>query len=68
MKKIESLVDNIEENIEKLGRTEIDSIEIGKQVMNQLKELDDVAYVRFASVYRKFKDRDEFINEIQELS
>jgi len=67
MKKIESIVENIEEKVEKMGKTEVESIEIGKMVMSELKSVDDVAYVRFASVYRKFKDRDEFINEIQEL-
>ena len=67
IKKIESIADSIEERIEKLGQTEIDSMEIGRSVMDELKKLDDVAYVRFASVYRKFNDRDEFISEIKGL-
>ena len=46
---------------------EISSAEIGKRVMAALRSLDQVAYVRFASVYRKFKDVEEFINEIRAL-
>jgi transcriptional repressor NrdR len=67
MKKIESIVDKIENEIDKLAKTEINSLEIGKYVMDELYKLDDVAYVRFASVYRKFKDRDEFISEVKGL-
>lgn len=67
MKKIESIVDYIENKIERLSKTEINSIEIGRLVMDELYKLDDVAYVRFASVYRKFKDRGEFVSEVKEL-
>jgi len=67
MKKIESIVDSIEDELYKLSKTEIPSIAIGKMVMAELAEIDEVAYVRFASVYRKFKDKGEFIAEIQEL-
>ncbi len=67
MKKIESIIDKIEDEIDRLSRTEINSLEIGKYVMEELYKLDDVAYVRFASVYRKFKDRDEFVSEVKEL-
>ena len=67
IKKIESIVDDIEEEISKLSKTEIPSFEIGKLVMKELAGLDDVAYVRFASVYRKFKDRGEFISEVKEM-
>jgi len=67
MKKIESIVDKIEDEVEKLSKTEVNSLEIGKLVMEELYKLDDVAYVRFASVYRKFKDRDEFVSEVQGL-
>jgi transcriptional repressor NrdR len=67
MKKIESIVDKIENEISKLSRTEVPSTEIGGMVMKELAGLDDVAYVRFASVYRKFKDRDEFISEVKEM-
>ena len=66
-KKIESIVDKIEIQLEKQGKTEIPSAEIGQYVMQELYKLDDVAYVRFASVYRKFKDRDEFVSEVKGL-
>ena len=65
VKKIESIVDKIENQIEKLSRTEVPSSEIGNLVMNELFGLDEVAYVRFASVYRKFKDVSEFISEVK---
>lgn len=67
MKKIESIVDKIENEIDKLSRSEIQSYEIGKLVMDALYQLDDVAYVRFASVYRKFEHKDEFISEVKDL-
>ncbi len=67
MKKIESIVDKIEDAIDKLSKSEIDSLEIGKMVMSELHKLDDVAYVRFASVYRKFKDPDDFVSEVKGL-
>ncbi|MCX7725477.1 MAG: transcriptional regulator NrdR [Chitinispirillaceae bacterium] len=67
LKKIESIVDKIEDTIEKCGRLEIPSSEIGQLVMKELYELDEVAYVRFASVYRKFKDVSEFISEVKEI-
>ncbi|MFP4162983.1 MAG: transcriptional regulator NrdR [Chitinispirillaceae bacterium] len=65
VKKIDSIVDKIENQIDKLGRNEIPSSEIGKMVMLELYGLDEVAYIRFASVYRKFKDISEFISEVQ---
>ncbi len=67
LKKIESIVDDIENQIEKTGKMEIPSSEIGKLVMMELYQLDEVAYVRFASVYRKFKDISEFISEVKEI-
>lgn len=67
IKKLESIVDKIENNIEKSGRIEVPSSEIGTYVMSELYELDEVAYVRFASVYRKFKDISEFISEVKEI-
>ncbi|HEX3019405.1 MAG TPA: transcriptional regulator NrdR [Chitinispirillaceae bacterium] len=67
IKKIESIVDRIENQIEKSGKMEVPSSEIGKLVMMELYQLDEVAYVRFASVYRKFKDISEFISEVKEI-
>lgn len=66
-KQIENAVDRITDQIERLNRLEIPSAEIGQMVMDELFKLDDVAYIRFASVYRKFKDKGEFITEVKEL-
>jgi transcriptional repressor NrdR len=68
MEKIETIIDRIENQIQKLSKTEIPSKEIGNLVMNELYQLDEVAYVRFASVYRKFKDKGEFVAEVKELT
>jgi len=65
MKKIESIADKIENTMEKIGRTEFPSSEVGRMVMAELYALDEVAYVRFASVYRKFKDISDFISEVK---
>jgi transcriptional repressor NrdR len=67
MQEIEVLVSNIEKNIFNSLRQEISTKEIGGLVMRGLKDLDDVAYVRFASVYREFKDVDTFMKELQRL-
>ena len=64
---MEDLVDEISAELYASGDTEIPSRAIGELVMKQLKELDDVAYVRFASVYRRFKDVDGLIDEIEEF-
>ena len=64
---IEELVDKIESEIFARGVSEISSLEIGEIVMNYLHTLDEVAYVRFASVYRKFKDIDEFEDILREV-
>ncbi|HKZ21865.1 MAG TPA: transcriptional regulator NrdR [candidate division Zixibacteria bacterium] len=66
-KKLESLVDEIEEELLALSKKEITSQEIGELVMKKLKDVDEVAYVRFASVYRKFKDKNEFFDELKGL-
>jgi len=66
-KQVEGVVDRISDQIEKLSKVEIPSGEIGQMVMSELYQLDEVAYIRFASVYRKFKDRDEFISEVKEM-
>lgn len=65
--KIEALVDDIENNLMERAAKEINSTEVGEMVMNRLKELDDVAYVRFASVYRQFKDINAFMDEVKKL-
>ena len=67
MEQIDGIIDRIENDIQKLSKTEVPATDIGKLVMDELYKLDDVAYVRFASVYRKFKDKGEFVNEVKEL-
>lgn len=67
IKQIEEVVDEIEKELYNSMEKEIDSKKIGEMVMNRLKQLDDVAYVRFASVYRQFKDLNTFIEELNKL-
>ena len=64
---IEAAVDRIERRLEESGRVEVESRWLGEQVMAELQEVDEVAYVRFASVYRQFKDVTEFMNELRGL-
>ena len=65
---INSLVSNIEETIKSKGVNEIKSNLIGELVISRLGDLDEVAYVRFASVYRQFKDLSSFVREIRKIS
>jgi transcriptional repressor NrdR len=65
--KIDEIVDDITREIESKGEREISSHEIGEMVMERLKKLHEVAYVRFASVYRKFQDTNEFIKELNKI-
>jgi transcriptional repressor NrdR len=67
MTDIEEFVDTLELYFQELGKKEIDSSEIGERVISKLKEWDEVAYVRFASVYRQFKDINEFMMELQQI-
>ena len=67
MEKIEEMVDNIERTLMGLNLKEVPSKRIGELVMKSLKKIDEVAYVRFASVYRKFKDKSEFMEELKGL-
>ncbi|MFA4837996.1 MAG: transcriptional regulator NrdR [Candidatus Neomarinimicrobiota bacterium] len=68
MTKIEAVVMDIEKEIEELAGGEIPSSRIGELVMKNLKDLDEVSYIRFASVYKKFKGLDEFVNHIESLT
>jgi transcriptional repressor NrdR len=67
LQKIDELVANVEKTIFNSLKQEISSKEIGELVMADLKKVDDVAYVRFASVYKEFKDVDTFMQELQSL-
>ena len=62
---IEKLVDRLEVSLQESGEREIDASRIGEAVMDALREIDQVAYVRFASVYRQFKDINEFMLELK---
>ncbi len=64
---IEKVVSNLEAMFAEQGDREIPSTVIGSAVMNELHKIDQVAYVRFASVYRSFKDIDEFMHELEDL-
>ena len=64
---IERMVDRLETRLQESSEKEVPSTTIGEWVMNELHALDQVAYVRFASVYRSFKDINEFMSELQDL-
>ena len=64
---LDRLVDKIESDLQNTLKREISTKEIGEKVMEGLKEIDEVAYVRFASVYRQFKDVNTFIAEVNKL-
>ena len=66
--KVEEAMSKIKANIRSGGEREVHSRDVGEQVMRELRELDEVAFVRFASVYRSFKDLNEFREEIDKLS
>jgi transcriptional repressor NrdR len=65
---IEAVTDRIEKRLQEMGETEIPSRTIGEEIMKELHNLDQVAYVRFASVYREFKDIDQFMDELKALA
>lgn len=67
MNDLEGVVDAIEKKLVGMGTKEIPSSWIGEEVMSSLREMDKVAYVRFASVYRQFKDINEFLQEVRLL-
>ncbi|MFQ5454833.1 MAG: transcriptional regulator NrdR [Nitrospirota bacterium] len=64
---LEDIVDNIDREIQERGEPEFSSSIIGEKIMNALHGIDQVAYVRFASVYREFKDINQFMNELKSL-
>ena len=62
---IESLLDRVEAAVQAMGQSEIESRQVGEIVMEELAKLDQVSYVRFASVYREFRDVNDFMQEIR---
>ncbi|MEN6420742.1 MAG: transcriptional regulator NrdR [Smithella sp.] len=67
MEAIDKLVENVEQACQELQTEEISSTVIGEKIMSELKNFDGVAYVRFASVYRQFRDVGEFMSELKDL-
>jgi transcriptional repressor NrdR len=67
MESIDKLVENVEQTCQEMQIEEISSTIIGEKIMNELKAFDGVAYVRFASVYRQFRDVGEFMSELKDL-
>lgn len=65
---IEELVDQVESDLGNLAEKEVPSKQVGELVMDRLRNLNDVAYVRFASVYRKFRDKSDFVRELEQLA
>ena len=64
---IEAMVDRVEQYFQDSGEKEISAVAVGEKVVKEIYNLDDVAYVRFASVYRSFKDVNEFMVELKEV-
>lgn len=67
LEQLEEVADDIESSIHNTLKREISSVEIGELVMSKLKNIDEVSYVRFASVYRQFKDVNTFMDELQKI-
>jgi transcriptional repressor NrdR len=67
MNVIEEFIDDLERDLREIGEKEIAASVVGEKIMIKLHELDDVAYVRFASVYREFKDVNDFVSELKSL-
>ena len=67
IERIEAIADAIEREVQEAEKREVSASELGERVMVHLRELDEVAYVRFASVYRSFRDVDEFLRELGKL-
>ena len=68
IEKVDEAISRIKNKLRATGEREIQSRAVGEEVMNELRDLDEVAYVRFASVYKSFKSLDEFTREIDELT
>ncbi len=67
LEQLENVVNEVEAEIRALGENEVSSIVIGEHVMDKLAKIDDVAYIRFASVYRQFSDRKTFLEELENM-
>lgn len=67
MEQMQQIVEQVESKLRSIGENEVSSQSIGEQVMKLLADVDDVAYIRFASVYRQFKDMSVFMKELKEM-
>ncbi|QBK26496.1 transcriptional regulator NrdR [Ureibacillus thermophilus] len=67
LEQLEQIVYDIEKQLRRIGNSEVSSVDVGEMVMDELAKVDEVAYVRFASVYRQFKDINVFMEELTEL-
>lgn len=67
LEKVDQIIDKVENEIRKGDSVEVDSKKIGKMVMKHLRKIDNVAYIRFASVYREFADLESFEEELQKI-
>ena len=65
---IEELIDRVESDLGNLAEKEVSAKHVGELVMERLRNLNDVAYVRFASVYRQFRDKSDFVRELEQLT
>ncbi|GGD12174.1 transcriptional regulator NrdR [Halopseudomonas salina] len=68
VEQIEAAIGHIKHRLRATGEREVQALVVGEMVMNELKQLDEVAYIRFASVYRRFQDLNQFREEIERLS
>ena len=68
VERLESLINDIESELHNTFRYEVDSSQVGDMILRRLRDVDRVAYVRFASVYKEFQDLDEFTSELKNLS
>jgi transcriptional repressor NrdR len=68
VEQIEAAIGHIKHRLRATGEREVQAMVVGEMVMNELKQLDEVAYIRFASVYRRFQDLNQFREEIERLS
>ena len=68
LSQLEQIVNEVEHTINQVGENEISSMLIGEMVMDYLAKIDDIAYIRFASVYRQFTDRKMFLKELERMS
>lgn len=66
-KLLQTIVDEVAEDLARRGEREIDSLDIGQRLAERLKQVDQVAYVRFASIYKSFRDLDELLAEVRDV-